>query len=317
MADNDYLEGIDWSQHDQGPKLPHQMTPAEFRAHPFTVHHGTAMTYPANEISANYSTRSSQVNNLVFAGDRAQAADRAGLLNDFHHRYSGGNIHHYWAVPSQAEAKKVFYDDDVPEYHFQRILDSTDDDAEKVTTSSVTRHGSQFGYYRNAYEGSGVNDTIDDISPSKRNYLGGALSVASYPQALKTHSQFVEHAIREGKHNEIPAETMGHYVAGTLDTAKVSAQEYRRHRLGYTDVKSPHIDYNDPEWDAQQANVFGSDKRTNKEMREASEKLPERYTKEDSEFYRDRQPIDIEKVRGLVDSGYAKHVAYNYRGLQL
>lgn len=316
MEDKNYLEGINWSEFDRGPKLPHQMTPAEFRAHPFTVHHGTINDYPAREISANYSGRSSEVNNLVFSGDRAQAADRAGITH-LHGGYSGGNIHHYWAVPSQDEAKKVFYDDDVPEYHFQKIKDSTDEDAERVTTSSVTRHGSQFGYYRNAYEGAGVNESIDSPREQDRNYRGGALSIASYPQALKTHSQFVEHAIRSGKHNEVPAETMGHYVAGTLDTTPVSDPAFRRHRLGYTDVTSPHIDYKDPVWDSELANRISRSPKTNKELREDSEKFPQRYTPEDSEFYTDRRPIDIKRVRGLVNNGYAKHVAYSYRGLHL
>lgn len=315
MEDKNYLQGIDWSQYNQGPKLPHQMTPTEFRSHPFIVHHGTTMDYPANEITANYSTRSSEVNNLVFAGDRAQAADRAGMGSEFIRRFSGGNIHHYWAVPSQVETEKVFYDDDVPDYHFQQINEENDGFAEKVTSSSVSRRGAQFGYYRNAFEGSGKNDSIDPPGRAAL-YRLGHLSVAGYPQALKTHSQFVEHAIREGKHDEVPAETMGHYIAGTLDTTKVSKQEWRRHRLGYSDVISPHIDYKDPVFDVTLANRFRG-RETNKDLRMASEQAPERYTTEDSEFYRNRQPIDIANIRDLVNNGYARRVADNYRKLNL
>lgn len=313
MEDRNYLEGINWSELDRGPKLPHQMTPDEFRTHPFVVHHGTdhRNDMRAGELSPSY-TRSSGMN-LAYAGDRLQAVARTLPA-----RKRPAPMHHYWAVPREQEIQKKFYDDDLMPQMMYRVQDNNED-AQQISSRNIEDAGMKFGYYHNAHEGRSEQFIRSHGTGIE---VHGPLSVATETPSTEfiPHSKFVEHAIRNGLSHEVPNATMAEYVSGNLDTRKITLGErsrVERHATGFT---QPHLDVASPEWDSEMVDYKPHSggkavRMTGSEARRVSQSDPLKYSPEDTEIGRDPQRIDLKKIEGLVHTGYSAHVRTFYGGI--
>jgi hypothetical protein len=219
MADRDYLEGVNWDKF-SAPILPHQMTPEQFKSHPFAVHHGSAAVYATtpptdSELRPKFNADQLDANKgehgrLSFAGGMDQAQQMAQSIGYQEAGRQRGYVHSYWAVPRRAELQQV-YGDDMYNEGSQYGRGSGKD---FISSYALTQNKHQFGYFQNKREGISKFDQGYGTRPLEN------LSVAttSPETTFIPHSKFVEHAIRSGKVDEVHPRTMAMYSAGTLDS---------------------------------------------------------------------------------------------------
>jgi hypothetical protein len=227
-------------------------------------------------------------------------------------------MHHYWAVPGEAEISHRFYDDDLTQYEINR-LEGDGDEALKISSRNLENAGLNFGYYHNAHEGR----SEQFLRRGAGIEVKGPLSVATTdPQGtFIPHSKFVEHAIRNGKGHEVPNSTMAEYVAGRLDTRMVTSAERARIERHPNGIITPRLDVSSPEWDAQPGEMLSGPygiqplRETEGKLREISKGQSGRYRPEDTELGQEPQRIDLQKIEGLVHTGYAERVKTAYRGI--
>jgi hypothetical protein len=293
---NDFLDGIQWSKYTK-PILPHQMTPAQFREHPLAVHHGTHKGgFRAEELGEGDN------NYLSFAGDKFQALDRMSM-NSYYDK-SGGNIHHYWAVPTAAETKTYYEDDDIhvhasgmPDVHGVAALNIP------VNARTLEGQGHALGYYRNIFEGTA------DKNARGTHENPGSPSVAMLPasphRGFVTQSQFVEDAIARGKAHEVHPETMDLYKKRELDTTPIEQSYLDREIEGKSRFGGPQFTQPAPSGFAsgRPYKVVSTEHRTAETPRE---ELP---------AFKENKTIDIREVRKQVKAGYTNRVRKTYRSI--
>ena len=287
MADNDYLEGVNWDKF-AAPVLPHQMTPEQFKSHPFAVHHGTSAVELLHPRGAPLQPRfhaseldpsKGEAARLSFAGGMDQAHQMAKSIR---YREAGGNrgfVHSYWAVPRRAELQQIYRDDmynEGSEY-------GRGSGKERMNSVALTQNKHQFGYFQNKREGIAEFESGYGTKPLEN------LSVAtSTPKtAFIPHSKFVEHAIRSGKVDEVHPRTMAMYTAGNLDSQFKDAPQVMA-------LRSPEFIVHDnggvetkviPQWDkvtSPEKNLVGT------------------------------AQIDAQKIAGLIKDGYSSRVRKTY-----
>lgn len=300
---DDFLDGIQWSRYTK-PILPHQMTPAQFREHPLAVHHGTTdLGFWAEDIGSHPYPKE-----LSFAGDRLQALDRIDMRS--HNYPEGGNVHHYWAVPTGAEAR-TYYEDDDSNVHSEGEPDIHGNTANRgaLSAESLERKNHDLGYFRNVYEG------IPDRTGVVRSGIPGSPSVAmlneqtprglgllnepiSHSHGFVTQSQFVEDAIKRGKAHEVHPETMDLYKKRDLDSTRIQRSYLERELRGKTPWRSSEFRQ------SATGDVYDQDRQ-----------VPQVTPREELPVWKDNKPLNMGKIRGQVKSGYANRVRKTYRSL--
>jgi hypothetical protein len=287
---NDFLDGIQWSKYTK-PILPHQMTPSQFREHPLAVHHGTTdLGFWAEDIGANHYNSKP----MSFAGDRLQALDRIDMKSDY--QQAGGWMHHYWAVPTGAEARN-YYEDDDASVHNEGEPDVHGNVANRgpLHSEQLERKSHDLGYFRNVYEG------IPNRTDRVRSGIPGSPSVAMLNEPMYhgfvTHSQFVEDAIKQGKANEVHPETMALYRKRDLDSTRIQPSYIKREVRGESPWRSSEF--------RQRASTG--------EIYDQERPVPQTTPREELPVYKDNKPLNMTEIRGQVKSGYASRVRKTYR----
>lgn len=287
---NDFLDGIQWSKYSK-PILPHQMTPSQFREHPLAVHHGTTdLGFWAEDIGTHPYPKP-----LSFAGDRLQALDRIDMRS--HNHPEGGWMHHYWAVPTGAEAR-TYHEDDDSNVHSEGEPDIHGNTANRgaLNAESLARKGHDLGYFRNVYE------AIPDRTSRIRSGIPGSPSVAMLNEPIQhgfaTQSQFVEDAIKRGKAHEVHPETMELYKKRDLDSTRIQPSYLERELRGKTPWRSSEFRQ------SATGDVYDQDR-----------PVPQVTPREELPVWKDNEPLNMGKIRGQVRSGYANRVRKTYRSL--
>lgn len=179
------LPGINWSDYEK-PLEPHQMSPQQFAEHKHAVFHSTHLADPLN-----LDKRSSiHVGTLAAAMERhgatgLQGGEMPGWTTD-------ANIHVYHLKPTAEE----------------RITEIDDSDANLLGSWDPKHSDSPVHYYQNL---------VEDVSSTS--------AVVRDPSRLKSQSQFVEEAIRNGKVDEVHPFTMAKHLTGTLGVHKQPLQD--------------------------------------------------------------------------------------------
>jgi hypothetical protein len=210
-----YLTGMEHM--DESGKLPHEMTPDEFAAHPYAVFHTSEHQHLIR--------RGGEMHAGTLQAALERSSDQAGPYNPYADRY----LHTMWAVPTMRETAIRFRDPDFTSYNKPNIKKKEEQyppaysrELEDEAIVGYPHEDGGLGYYTNVHEDQGHVSVLTS-NPQKR---------------FKTQAEYVEQAIREGKEKDVHPLTLALYKKGTLSqgqlvnnrTAHVRAHINRKYR---------------------------------------------------------------------------------------
>lgn len=172
------LPGIEWGKYSK-PLEPHQMSPKQFMQHPNAVFHSTHLANPLD-------LKARQANG-IHVGTLAAALERHGSTG------TDAMVMPNWTKDATVH---VYHLESTPEEREKEISDS---DANLLGGWHPKHADPPVHYYRNYVE--------DMMSTS---------AIVRDPSRLKSHSDYVQEAIRNGKADEVHPITMAQHLTGNL-----------------------------------------------------------------------------------------------------
>ena len=192
-----FLPGLSPKEAPENQLQPHQMTPTEFANHPYAVFHGSDV--------AMQSVRES--NPQIHVGSDAAAIQRGGTRN--WGSTSTAALNTLWHVPENVPNATRVYNEGPA--HATSTEYSITPGSSAPSKESRRPAGVKNVYYKNDFEDAGSTSlSIQDAS------------------RLKSQSDFVEDAIRNGKANEVHPLTMAKHIAGTLGIDEITKEMAQR-----------------------------------------------------------------------------------------
>lgn len=171
------LSGVNWGEYEK-PLQPHQMSPKQFAEHPHAVFHSTHLKDPKSREGGHTN---------IHVGTLAAAMERHGVTGAYAENEpwmtKDATIHVYHVEPT---AEEKYYEED-------------DEEANSYPRWNPKSGENTVHYYKN---------DVEDV--------GSTSALVRDPSRLKSQSDFVEDAIRNGKADEVHPITMAMHLTGRL-----------------------------------------------------------------------------------------------------